>query len=85
MTKHFPAGCERVGFSHKAPDRVPLQGFVKGLPPGKPVVFAVGGMARGKIEAPYADRMVSVSEYPLSAACCIGKICNALEWKYAIH
>lgn len=85
VTKYFPAGAERVGFSHKAElIQGTLQGFVKGLPAGQPVVFTVGGMARGKIDVSYTDKMVSISEYPLSAACCIGKITNALEWKWNI-
>lgn len=84
VTKYFPAGALRVGFSHKADSVVPLQTFVKTLPTTSPVIFAVGGMAKGKIQAPYADSMVSISEYPLSAACCIGKITNALEAKLVI-
>lgn len=85
VTKYFPAGAERVGFSHKA-DLISgsLQSFVKELPPGKPVVFTVGGFAHGKIDVVYNDRMVSISEYPLSAACCIGRITNTLEWKWGI-
>lgn len=84
VTKYFPPGCERVGFSHKAEEKATLQVFVKQLPEATPVVFAVGGMARGKIDVNYTDRMLSISEYPLSAACCIGKITNALEWKWGI-
>lgn len=85
VTTYFPAGAERVGFSHKA-DLISgsLQEFVKALPVDQPVVFTVGGMARGKIDVSYTDRMVSISEFPLSAACCLGKITNALEWKFDI-
>lgn len=84
VTRYFPAGAQRVGFSHKSDSVVPLQSFVKTLLADSPVVFAVGGMAKGKIQAPYSDSMVSISEYPLSAACCIGKITNALEAKLVI-
>lgn len=58
VTRYFPAGAQRVGFSHKSDSVVPLQSFVKKLPVDSPVVFAVGGMAKGKIQAPYSDSMV---------------------------
>lgn len=85
VTKYFPAGAERVGFSHKAElISGSLQGFVKALPADQAVVFSVGSMARGKIDVTYTDRMVSISEFALSAACCLGRITNALEWKFDI-
>jgi rRNA small subunit pseudouridine methyltransferase Nep1 len=84
VTKYFPPNCKRVAFSHSAPDVVPLRQFVEELSDDTPAVFAVGAMAHGKIDAAYADKWVSISEYPLSAACCLGKITNALEWKWGI-
>jgi rRNA small subunit pseudouridine methyltransferase Nep1 len=85
VTKYFPAGAERVGFSHKAElISGSLQSFVKALPADQAVVFSVGAMARGKIDVSYTDRMVSISEFALSAACCLGRITNALEWKFDI-
>ena len=41
-------------------------------------------MAHGKIDVAYVDEMVSISKFPLSAACCIGRITNALEDKFGI-
>ena len=41
-------------------------------------------MAHGKIDVSYVDQWVSVSEYPLSAACCLGRITNAFEDKWDI-
>ena len=54
------------------------------LPPDVPVVFVVGAMSHGRVSVSYTDEFISVSEYPLSAACCIGRICNALEAKFDI-
>jgi len=63
VTKYFPVGAQRVGFSHKSDTIVPLQTFVKRLPIESHVIFAVGGMARGKINAPYID---STASFPRS-------------------
>lgn len=40
--------------------------------------------AFAQIEKNYCDDFVSISEFPLSAACTLGRICNALENKYDI-
>lgn len=85
VTKHLPAGSKRIALSHSSPNVVPLRQFVEALPAdGVPVVFSVGAMAHGKIDCSYADQWISISAFPLSAACCLGKITNALEWKWDI-
>lgn len=84
VTKYFPPNCQRVGFSHSAPSIVTLREFVDKLPNDVPAVFVVGAMAHGKVEVTYVDQMVSISEYPLSAACCLGRITNSFEWKWGI-
>ena len=84
MTQHLPAGARRVGFSRSAPDLVKLKDFTRELPDATPAVFVVGAMAHGSLDITYVDQWVSVSEFPLSAACCIGRITNALEDKWDI-
>ena len=84
VTKYFPAGARRVGFSFSAPEVKKLPEYVASLPDDVPVVFTVGAMAHGKVDVAYTDDFISVSQYPLSAACCIGRICNALEQKFDI-
>jgi rRNA small subunit pseudouridine methyltransferase Nep1 len=84
VTKYFPAGAQRVGFSHSSPTLTALPALVAALPEGAPIVFVVGAFAHGAIEAPYVDTTVSVSQYPLSAAYCLGRITNALEAKWSI-
>ena len=84
VTRYFPAGARRVGFSFSAPEVKKLPDYVKSLPEDATVVFTVGAMAHGKVDVAYTDDFISVSQYPLSAACCIGKICNALELKHDI-
>lgn len=84
VTKYFPPNCQRVGFSHSAPSIVTLRDFVDKLPNETPAVFVVGAMAHGKVDVTYVDQMISISEYPLSAACCLGRITNSFEWKWGI-
>ena len=84
VTKHFPLDCKRLGFSWAATRRVPMQEYVRELPDDKTVVFAVGAFARGKIDAPWVDEEISVSEFPLSAAYALGRITNAFEQKWGI-
>lgn len=47
-------------------------------------MFVVGSFAHGKIDSSYVDQMVSVSQYPLSAAYCLSRITNAFESKWSI-
>ena len=84
VTKHLPPDSLRIGFTRTAPDVVKLREFVDELEDGSPTVFVVGAMAHGKIDVSYTDRWLSVSQYPLSAACCLGRITNALEDKWNI-
>ncbi len=84
VTKQLPPGAKRVAFSRVAPNLVKLKDFVQELPDDTPAVFVVGAMAHGKMDIAYVDQWVSVSEYPLSAACCIGRITNAFEDKWDI-
>jgi len=44
-----------------------------------PMVFIIGGFARGDLKVDYADEYVSISSYPLSAAMVCMKVCNAFE------
>uniref|UniRef100_A0A0C9S2X7 TSA: Wollemia nobilis Ref_Wollemi_Transcript_16661_1119 transcribed RNA sequence n=1 Tax=Wollemia nobilis TaxID=56998 RepID=A0A0C9S2X7_9CONI len=84
VTKHLPSEARRIGLSHSASKVVWLHDYVAAVNDKIPLVFMVGAMAHGKIEADYVDDFISISEYPLSAACCIGRICNAVEQKWKI-
>eukprot|EP00244_Chara_vulgaris_P010932 TRINITY_DN5178_c0_g2_i1.p1 TRINITY_DN5178_c0_g2~~TRINITY_DN5178_c0_g2_i1.p1 ORF type:complete len:254 (-),score=28.67 TRINITY_DN5178_c0_g2_i1:355-1014(-) len=83
VTRYLPAGCKRVGLSYSSPKLVNLRDFVK-LHPKETVVYVVGAMSHGNIEPQYIDDTIAVSEFPLSAACCLSKICNALELQWEI-
>lgn len=45
----------------------------------RPIVFVIGAYAHGTYDVEYAHERVSISALPLSAACCVSKITNALE------
>ena len=84
VTVHLPPNARRVGLSHSAASVHKMPAYVAALPTDVPVVFVVGAMAHGKVDASYTDEFISISEYPLSAACCLGRICNALEAKFDV-
>ena len=82
---HLPPGCKKFVTSNKGRLVNPHK-FVKVLPQDEPVVIAFGQMSHGTIEhdAPYADECLSFSQYPLSAACAIGRCINAFENHWGI-
>ena len=84
VSTHLPPSARRVGLSHSSASIHRLPAYIAALPPDVPVVFVVGAMSHGRVSVSYTDEFISVSEYPLSAACCIGRICNALEAKLDI-
>jgi rRNA small subunit pseudouridine methyltransferase Nep1 len=84
VSSHLPTSARRVGLSHSAASVHAMSAYVASLPPDVPVVFVVGAMAHGRVSVSYTDEFISISEFPLSAACCLGRICNALETKHGI-
>lgn len=51
---------------------------------GGVTVFVVGAFAHGQIDHSYTDTLVSVSDYPLSAAYCLSRITNVIESQWGI-
>ncbi|KAI3918855.1 hypothetical protein MKW98_017303 [Papaver atlanticum] len=84
VTRHLPLNSRKIGLSHSSPKLVQLKEYVNAASDDMNLVFVVGAMSHGKINNDYTDDFISVSGYPLSAACCIGRICNALELKWKI-
>eukprot|EP01125_Pyxidicula_operculata_P009167 TRINITY_DN3036_c0_g1_i1.p1 TRINITY_DN3036_c0_g1~~TRINITY_DN3036_c0_g1_i1.p1 ORF type:complete len:257 (+),score=36.04 TRINITY_DN3036_c0_g1_i1:43-771(+) len=82
ITDHLPVGCKKIGAELGAP-LVDVCDFVKEMNPEEPVVFVVGAMSKGKINADYVDQQIGISEYPLSGAVVCSRICQAFErqWK----
>tara|TARA_B110000208_G_C11719487_1_gene412265 strand:- start:481 stop:1338 length:858 start_codon:yes stop_codon:yes gene_type:complete len=84
---HLPAGCKKFVTSNKGRLVNPHK-LVKVLPTDAPVVIAFGQMSHGTIENDPAyvefDECLSFSQYPLSAACAIGRTLNAFENHWGI-
>ncbi|MBZ3890924.1 Ribosomal RNA small subunit methyltransferase NEP1 [Sciurus carolinensis] len=48
-------------------------------PSSDPIVFVVGAFAHGKVSVEYTEKMVFISNYPLSAALTCAKLTTAFE------
>ena len=86
VESHFPVGCPKIGTSVEG-RLVDVDKFVQEKMPGNlPVVIAIGSVSKGHPgkEASYVEDVVSVSGYPLSAACCCFKFAHAFEKKWGV-
>ncbi|KAI8971743.1 Alpha/beta knot methyltransferase [Mycotypha africana] len=81
LETYFPQDCKKIALSCEARKVKLYKYFAEEIPPGKPVVIAVGAMAKGPDT--FADRYVSekigISSYALSASVACGKVCCAFE------
>jgi len=84
VSRHLPPGAPRVGFSHAAGEPRAMHEAVRDLPEDQQVVFVLGAFAHGRVDAPYVDRYMSVSAYPLSAAYAIARITGAMEQMWGV-
>ncbi|XP_023638522.1 ribosomal RNA small subunit methyltransferase NEP1 [Capsella rubella] len=81
---HLPVNSLKIGFSHSSEKLVTMQKHLSTVCNDTDTVFVLGAMAHGKIECDYIDDFVSISAYPLSAAYCISRICEALATNWNI-
>ncbi|KAJ8479530.1 hypothetical protein OPV22_023257 [Ensete ventricosum] len=84
VTRHLPVNSRKIGLSYSSEKLVNLCDFVAAASDDATLVFVVGAMAHGVIDKEYIDDFISISEYPLSAACCLNRICGAFEQKWKI-
>jgi len=84
ITDHLPVGCPKVCTSFHAEKVVEADDFSKSMPDDQPVVIVIGAMAKGSVDCSYTDKLVSISNYPLSAAITCSKFCSAFEKKWNI-
>ncbi|KAG2590861.1 ribosomal RNA small subunit methyltransferase nep-1-like [Panicum virgatum] len=85
VTRYLPVGAQKIGLSFSAEKSVNLFDYVAKSSDDEPLVFVVGAMAHGKIDKEYTDDYIQICNYPLSAACCLNRICSALEQKWNIR
>jgi len=84
ITDHLPVGCPKVCTSFHAEKVVEADDFANTMPEDQPVVIVIGAMAKGSVDCSYTDKLVSISNYPLSAAITCSKFCSAFEKKWNI-
>ncbi|KAF7842304.1 ribosomal RNA small subunit methyltransferase nep-1-like isoform X1 [Senna tora] len=85
ITKHLPINSCKIGLSSSSPKAVQLRDYVSAANHNENLVFVVGAMAHGKIDADYIDDLISVSSFSLSAGTCLRRICIALERNWNIE
>ncbi|XP_062223491.1 uncharacterized protein LOC133922265 [Phragmites australis] len=85
VTRYLPVGARKIGLSYSAEKSVNLFDYVAKSSIDETLVFVVGAMAHGKIDKEYTDDYIQICNYPLSAACCLNRICSALEQKWNIQ
>ncbi|PZC79793.1 hypothetical protein B5X24_HaOG215782 [Helicoverpa armigera] len=76
VTSHLPVGVRKVtmSFSSKV-----VKNCRELVPKDEPIVMVIGAMAHGKVEVDYSEDVISISNYPLSAALTCAKLCTAFE------
>jgi rRNA small subunit pseudouridine methyltransferase Nep1 len=83
VTAHLPIGATIVSLEVGG-ELVDAIDLPSKLPKDRPVVFVVGAMSHGDISPDFVSRTFSLSRYPLSAACSVGKLLNAYEHAWGI-
>lgn len=91
FSQHLPVGTHVYGMSCQGTLYSP-NGLAKALIPLEPggadqVCFVIGAMAAGHVtveDHPYIQKMISISEYPLSGASAINRILGAIEHQWGI-
>lgn len=91
FSQHLPVGTRVYGMSCQGTLYSPT-GLAKALIPTSPdeggqVCFVIGAMAAGHVtieDHPYIEKMISISEYPLSGASAINRILGAVEHQWGI-
>merc|ERR1719342_1007623 len=77
ITDHLPAGCRKILMSYSADGiKKPSQLVPESEEPN---CIVVGAIAKGAIKTDYTEENISISNYPLSAALCCSKLCDAFE------
>uniref|UniRef100_A0A8C4WE59 EMG1 N1-specific pseudouridine methyltransferase n=1 Tax=Gopherus evgoodei TaxID=1825980 RepID=A0A8C4WE59_9SAUR len=81
VTDHLPVGCMKIGTSFSVPNVTDVRELV---PTTEPVAIVVGAFAHGSLNVNYTEKMISISNYPLSAALTCAKITTAFEEAWGV-
>ncbi|XP_017850953.1 ribosomal RNA small subunit methyltransferase NEP1 [Drosophila busckii] len=84
ITNHLPVGCKKYAMSftgrlvNNCRELVP-HGEEGSTAYDEPVVMVIGAFAHGALKTDYTEELLSISNYPLSAAIACSKLCTAFE------
>ncbi|MES1918830.1 18S rRNA pseudouridine methyltransferase [Bonamia ostreae] len=78
ITNHLPTNCLKIGTAMSG-KLVKLSEFLPSLPRNSPVLWTIGAMAHGEARADFEEKSVSLSEFALSAATALSRICCSYE------
>uniref|UniRef100_A0A182N783 18S rRNA (pseudouridine-N1)-methyltransferase n=1 Tax=Anopheles dirus TaxID=7168 RepID=A0A182N783_9DIPT len=82
ITNHLPVGCRKLAMSFSAKE---VKNAKELVPEGKePIALVIGAFAHGNLNLDYTEDVVSISNYPLSAALACTKLCSAFEEVWGI-
>ena len=84
VEQYLPTGCRKIGMSYSADKCIDAREIAESTPPGAPVVFVVGAMAHGAVEADYVDEWMAISKFPLSGSVACSKLTNAYEQLWGV-
>merc|ERR1739848_783445 len=85
VTDYLPAGCTKVCMSLGGHGPFRSTDMVKKLyRKDEPFVVVIGALAKGSVEQNYCEELVSLSNYPLSAATTCAKVLEAFETQWDV-
>ncbi|XP_050215533.1 uncharacterized protein LOC126666722 [Mercurialis annua] len=84
VTQYLPVNSRKIGFSYSSEKLVKMSKYAATIDDDVNLVFVVGAMAHGKIDCDYINDFIAISGYPMSAAWCIARICEALSDKWNV-
>lgn len=92
FSQHLPAGTRCFGFSSQGDLCSPIALAKNLLPPSPdddapPTCFILGAMSTGHVtleDHPYMEKMLSISEYPLSGAAALSRIMGGIEHYWGV-
>lgn len=82
LTDHLPVGCNKIAMSYSSKKVLNCRELVP--TEEKPLALVVGAFAHGNLNCDYTEDTISISNYPLSAALTIAKLCSAFEEVWGI-
>lgn len=82
ITDHLPVGVKKIAMSFSSKQVSNCRELV----PAEegPIALVIGAFAHGHLNLDYTEDTISISNYPLSAALTIAKLCSAFEEVWGI-